>query len=922
METVQVPFHFISTFLVTIAAAGGLWVSLQRPEFGPAGRLPRLGFAAGWALLATGEMVHGALVAPDELGPSVVALRAGAYAFLVMSLLPARRTTGAAAAAASGSQALMPSFLAFAASFFISRSRLVGARRLAIAVGLLGASEVLFGLGGAGAGVPAGVAWYTAHGVRLAGAIAVGAWLWGAFKTSIQIRFIAAFVGLLLLVVVALSSAMTQVFSANIRRNALEQSALEGRSQEVALGEQRDELIRLAKLAAGLPGLREGVAKVSPTLVDSARAFQAPGGLFEALDFMAFFDQSGAILAISAAAPGGGEHLDESERIGLAGTEVVQVSLQQRIEAGSIDAIGQKALAVIAAAPVFNPPGLDPPGAPQGLAGSVAVGVVIDLDYLASLAGEALQFSAITSKQILVSTLIHPAGLLDTDLRPVFERGEVVNVETAFGGIEFFSSYIPLERTDRQVVGALVVSRPSEVLALTQQNVGRTLFAIALVAAAIAVGSSYFTGSRITRPIVELTGAARRVREGDLEARALVGGSDEVGTLGETFNEMVASIGRLTGDLRSAATQLETILQSLTDGVVAVDDQGQVVAFNREAERITGQSQELVRGKRIDQVLRATDDSGRPIFLPVHRLEAGAVGSAFVTADGSRMTPVAITSAPIRAEDGALAGAVAVVHDMTSEIALEKAKTEFLANISHELNTPLTPIKGYAEMLRHRKVPRGRAVPMLDGIIASTGRLKRIVDMLIDVSSMEAGRLTVRRERHNLEKVTAEIVDRWKKSAPKHRFERRGFRKLPPVEIDPRLIPRAIDELIDNAVKFSPRGGRISLTAQLERSRGGTNLRISVADQGIGISKDKLAGIWGEFTQVDASETRAYGGLGLGLAYVRRIVDTHRGVLEVSSVPNKGSRFSIVLSIARRRAPAGKGVSTSARDRPITKRRT
>jgi PAS domain S-box-containing protein len=460
------------------------------------------------------------------------------------------------------------------------------------------------------------------------------------------------------------------------------------------------------------------------------------------------------------------------------------------------------------------------------------------------------------------------------------------------------------------------------VLDLTQRNVGRTLFALALVAAAIAVGSSYFTGARITRPIIALTGAARRVREGDLEARAQVEGADEVSTLGDTFNEMVSSLGKLTGDLRSAATQLETILQSLTDGVVAVDDQGHVVAFNREAVRITGRRENEAKGRKIEDVLVATDGSGGRISLPVYGLEAGAISNAFVSVDSDSIrTPVAITSAPIRNDNGGVVGAVAVLHDLTSELALEKAKTEFLSSISHELNTPLTPIKGYAEMLRRRKVPRAKAVSMLDAILASTRRLKRIVDLLIDVSSMEAGHLTVRREPLELGKITAQMVKDWKREAPKHRFERRGFRNLPRIEADRRLLPRAIDELIDNAVKFSPKGGRVSLVADVGRSRGARSLRITVADRGIGISESKLAEIFEEFTQVDASDTRPYGGLGLGLAYVRRVVEAHGGHLEVKSDVRRGSRFSIILAIAggtSRQRPVGRNASTRASRRPIS----
>lgn len=920
MEAVLVPFHFISTFFVAVAAAAGFWVALRRPEFAP--KTPpwrRWSFLAGWLLLSLGEISHGSRVFPSEVDQGPAALRAGAYAFLTLALLAQRRTprdetdAGAVAVLAQGSNAslsFMPIVLAAVASIFAFRSRLSGSRRLALALGLMTLSEILFGLGGASSDAPVGFAWFAAHALRLAGGFAIGYWLWEAFRTSVQIRFVAAFLALSLLVVATLAGAMTQVFATNVRSDALEQSAVRGKAQQEALNRQRDEIIRLSHLTAGLPSTQDDVSKQRrPELENRARAYQSPGGLFEQLDFVAFLGPVGEILALSDAGPRGTSNLGGDDRIALAGTSVVQAALTDRIEAGSIDAIGESKLAVIAAAPVFNPPGVDPPGAPQGLAGAVTLGVLIDRSFLETFSGDDLAFSSITRDRVIASTLIRrslpivdPTDLLDADLRPVFERGEIANAEGVLGQAPYFSAYVPLQRPDGVVVGALVVSRPSEVLDLTQRNVGSTLFIFSLVIILIAIASSYVTGSRVTRPIRSLTGAAQKVREGDLSARAAVESADEVGVLGETFNEMVVSIGSLTGDLQLAATQLDTILQSLTDGVVAVDSGGKIVAFNREAERILGVTAGRAQGKAVAEVLTAADQSGNRINLPVYDLHAGSVTNAFVTRDGaSAKTPVAITSAPIRSEEGVVTGAVAVVRDLSSELALEKAKTEFLSNISHELNTPLTPIMGWANMLRSRKMPRRQATAAAEGILGSGQRLKRIVDMLIDVSSMEAGRLTIKREPLDLNRVTAAIVDRRKAEERKHRLARSGFRGMPQVEVDPRLVPRAIDELVDNAIKFSPKGGRVSIAAEIETSGEGSRLRVSVSDQGIGISKDQIAGVFAEFTQVDASETRAYGGLGLGLSYVRRVVEAHGGKMEVASSVGKGSRFTMIIPLGSRR---------------------
>ena len=150
----------------------------------------------------------------------------------------------------------------------------------------------------------------------------------------------------------------------------------------------------------------------------------------------------------------------------------------------------------------------------------------------------------------------------------------------------------------------------------------------------------------------------------------------------------------------------------------------------------------------------------------------------------------------------------------------------------------------------------------------------------------------------DLDRATADLVSKWLEAAPNHSFERTGFDDLPMVAGDARLLPRAIDELIDNAVKFSPDGGPVSVRGEVDAARP-DRVRVSVADRGIGISAAQKSRIFQDFVQVDASETRAFGGLGLGLAYVRRIIEAHDGELQVESTAGEGSRFSLLIPLQR-----------------------
>lgn len=915
VESVSVPLHFVSTFLMVMAAAGGVWLAVARPSLVPGKRGGRTLLGVGFALLAVAEASHGSLVIASELDQGAVALRASGYAALVVALLPPtrRRSQSAAAAVTTPSLALMPALLSLAGAWLVAQTSLPRRRPLAVSFVLLAGSEAMFGLGGADLG--RGGAWFLAHGLRIAAAASLGSWLWEAFRTSVRIRFVASYMLLLLLAVVLISGATTQVFSSNVRSDALVDAAQEGGSQQEALEGRVTQWTQVAKFVAGSEFIRREVAGRLPALADRARAFQAPGGILEGLDFIVFVASDGSILAYSAqGGEGAPPGLDDLEATSMAGTAVVASALRG-VEAGSIDVIGAGKFAVVGAFPVLNPPGVDPPGSPISVAGAVALGQMVDASYLAELKGRRrVDFSLISPDTVVATTLPTAQELVRPDLAAVFADREVVSRETDVAGATFFSSYVPLERSDGRVVGALVVSIPSQVLELTQRNVSQILFVIVLAAAAVALVSSYVTGSRITRPLLDLTQAAGRVRGGDLDARVDIGNPDEIGALGEAFNEMTESIGRLTGDLRRTAEELETVLQSMADGVVAVDAGGRVSLFNREAQRIIGVSAAHARGRPITEVLRAVDARGAPLDLPIHELRAGSTTDAFVTpaGDGIR-TPVAITSAPIEDDRGEVGGAVAVLRDLTPELEVERMKTEFLSNISHELRTPLTPIKGFADILRRRKLARRQQVAYLSSILDSAARLERVVEMLIDVSSMEAGRLRPHAAKVDLDKATAELVSKWQRAAPKHRFERRGFRSMPPVRVDERLIPRAIEELMDNAVKFSPRGGKVGLVAEMLSSRNGEVAKISVTDQGPGISPETLAGISADFVQGDASSTREFGGLGLGLSYVRRIAEAHGGRLELNSAPGRGSRFSIVVPMGARAAPKKKSPARRTR---------
>jgi signal transduction histidine kinase len=224
----------------------------------------------------------------------------------------------------------------------------------------------------------------------------------------------------------------------------------------------------------------------------------------------------------------------------------------------------------------------------------------------------------------------------------------------------------------------------------------------------------------------------------------------------------------------------------------------------------------------------------------------------------------------------------------------ERLKTDFLASVSHELRTPLTPIRGYTEILRRGRVPARRASGYLDEIGQAAQRLERIVSLLVDVASIEAGRFHINIDDVPAAQLIEEAGERWTTAANEHHIRVAADAGLPDVKADDVAIGRVLDELVDNAIKFSPEGSTITLAA--ETAKGGVTF--SVRDEGQGIEPERLAELGHAFEQLDSGDTRRFGGLGLGLNYARGVLRTHNTKLELKSAPREGTTSFFTLAAA------------------------
>ena len=455
---------------------------------------------------------------------------------------------------------------------------------------------------------------------------------------------------------------------------------------------------------------------------------------------------------------------------------------------------------------------------------------------------------------------------------------------------------------------AIVLSAPRAQEDAARQDLFRVLFLVAMGAAAAALALAALAGERIG------VGAApphRRGRPASRPATSRPGlrstRRTSSGALGRSFNAMAASLGDLTVDLRTAAldeaalrARLEAVVGGMGEALVAVDGDGSITDFNAAAEELFGVPAREARGRPIGEVVRMRSDDGtrpRPAGCGRPVLE-GWVDSGTVRLADGREVPVAISAGTLRGPGNEVSGAVFVLRDERREAELERMKTEFLANISHELRTPLTPIKGFASILADARPHRGQGSRLRLGDLGGGHQMERVIGQLVNFATIVGGRLSIDPQPVPVRPLIDQTLKPWRARLGRdHKIVRRVEAGLPDVVADSTYLAQALDELLDNAVKYSPDGGRIVVSANVVEGEDGPELEISVSDQGVGIPADRLDSVLQDFTQGDASSTRRFGGLGLGLALVHRIARAHGGGLRVASTIDEGTTVTMVLPV-------------------------
>lgn len=336
----------------------------------------------------------------------------------------------------------------------------------------------------------------------------------------------------------------------------------------------------------------------------------------------------------------------------------------------------------------------------------------------------------------------------------------------------------------------------------------------------------------------------------------------------------------------------EAILSSMVEGVVAVDTDERVITMNRAAAALLGVDPSLAQRRSIQEVVR-NPDLQRLVGQALAHDEPVEEEILLRTPAGDRFLQV--NGSSLRDTDGRGIGAIAVLNDVTRLKALERMRREFVANVSHEIKTPVTAIKGFAEtLLDGASDDPGAAQRFLRIIVGQADRLALIVEDLLALSSVEQakeGDAIELREAGMGEVLQAAVEVCGPKALAKGITVRLDTSPVGVAGINPPLLEQAVVNLIDNAVKYSPEGSTVEVTQRLVADE----VVICVRDEGIGIAREHLPHLFERFYRVDKARSRAVGGTGLGLAIVKHIAEAHHGRVSVESTPGKGSVFCIHL---------------------------
>lgn len=447
---------------------------------------------------------------------------------------------------------------------------------------------------------------------------------------------------------------------------------------------------------------------------------------------------------------------------------------------------------------------------------------------------------------------------------------------------------------ESNIIGVVEVRASLETTYDNLNHISLIYFSASLLAVVLGVVMAVIISRSLTNPIAEINDRTTRIAQGDYSGGILVRSNDEIGQLAENVNALAVRIEETTNSTEFERRRLDSVLEHMTDGVIATDRRGSINIINTAALQMTGmEDSNVALGQSILEVLQIADrynlrellDNQDELLLDFSNEERQLIIRAYFSL--------------IQRASGFISGLVIVLHDVTEQQRIEEERRQFVSNVSHELRTPLTSVKSYVDALQEGTIEDPEVAKSFLAVAQDeTTRMIHMINDLLELSRMDSGTMKLETEYVNVGELFNYILNRFDmiianddKPEKYYTIKREITNSQIWVELDTSKFTQVVDNIMNNAIKYSPDGGVIT-ARMIDRK---TEVVLSITDQGLGIPKKDLGHIFDRFFRVDKARSRAQGGTGLGLAISKEIIERFGGKIWVDSSEGKGSTFSISL---------------------------
>lgn len=438
-----------------------------------------------------------------------------------------------------------------------------------------------------------------------------------------------------------------------------------------------------------------------------------------------------------------------------------------------------------------------------------------------------------------------------------------------------------------QVIGAIYLVADIESVYKQVDDITNIFITGTLIAMIITAVLGILLSRTITTPIIEMKRQAYAMARGNYSRKVKVYGVDEIGELADSFNTLTKRVQEAQAMTEGERRKLSSVLAYMTDGVIATDRRGKVILINTPAEKMLRVKHESANGRSIIDVLDIGD---------TYQFEDLMEVDGSLTMDRSTLDKPYVLRANfsvIQRETGFNNGVIAVLHDITDQEKVDQERRDFVSNVSHELRTPLTSMHSYLEALSDGAWEDKEIAPrFLEVTQNETERMIRLVNDLLKLSRMDGGREQLEKSFVNFTDFFNHIIDRFEMMKKETIMFKRHIPREPVIiEIDEDKVMQVLDNIISNANKYSPDGGRISFYLKKFEDE----IEVSIADEGLGVPDEDLANVFDRFFRVDKARSREMGGTGLGLAIAREVIEAHGGRIWAERNKTKGTIIKFTL---------------------------